>query len=272
MILFNYTGNVPTIEKDLYRKQLSVFTELYRLYKHCWAERDDTMKTISRIIYLLAFIIILPNISLASMPGNTILYGVKIRLSNGIELDGYAEIDYLLNSCHASDFDKINYKLESLEASWDKIRKGIYSGKDSSINFYGKLIQLKRMTADGSVKGFWLASSKSSVKKIKVADIKIIKGVCKEYDGYNTGIGIRLITDYMGEYISKHKMIASYTFNAEDSTLGPEEYAYGRHTTYLSYNPKYPHQKLKKERKIIDKMSEEILDTNKLIRFVWYDD
>lgn len=228
------------------------------------------MKRILRIIYLLAFVIILPNISFASAPGDTIVYGVKIQLSNNIELNGYAEIDYLLNSCHASDFDKNNYKLESLETSWEKMHKDVYSGINS-IYFYSKLIQIKYKTADNNL-GSWLAASKSSVKEIKVADIKIIKGVCKEYDGYNTGIGVLLITDYMAEYISKHKIVASYTFDAEDPQLSLEEYAYGQHTTYLSYNSDYPRKRLIKQRKIIDKMSDEVLDKNKLIRFTWADD
>jgi len=74
----------------------------------------------------------------------------------------------------------------------------------------------------------------------------------------------------MAEYISNHKMIASYTFDAENAS--PEEYAYGQHTTYISYNPNYSHQRLEKEKKIINKMSEEVLDKNKLIRFTWSDD
>ena len=129
-----------------------------------------------------------------------------MRLSNNIELDGYAQIDYLLNSCHASDFDKKNYKLESLETYWESIRT-------DSIYFYSKLTQIYTKNADNNFA--FLAASRSSVKKIKVADIKTIKGVCKEYDGYNTVIV--LITDCMAEYISNHKIIATYTFDHESS-------------------------------------------------------
>jgi hypothetical protein len=42
------------------------------------------------------------------------------------------------------------------------------------------------------------------------------------------------------------------------------------YTSYFSYNPKYPRESLMKQRKIIDKMSEDILNKNKLIRFRWY--
>jgi len=216
------------------------------------------MKIALRIICLFTFIIILPNMSLASGAGDVIVYGVKIHLTNNIEIDGYAEIDYLLNSCHVSDFDKKNYKLESLETYWESIRT-------DSIIFYSKLTQIYSKKAENNFA--FLAASRSSVKIIKVADIKTIKGVCKEYDGYNTVIV--LITDYMAEYISHHKIIASYTFDHESVPEGDADYAYSAFTAYLSYNPKYPQQRLKKERKNIDKMSDDILDKNKLIRFTW---
>ena len=32
-------------KNDLYRKKLSVFTDLYRLYKHCYVQTEDKEKT-----------------------------------------------------------------------------------------------------------------------------------------------------------------------------------------------------------------------------------
>ena len=64
-------------------------------------------------------------------------------------------------------------------------------------------------------------------------------------------------------------MIASYTFDHEGVPSRDKDYAYGQCTSYLSYNPEYPRARLMKQRKIIDKMPEVILDKNKLIRFRW---
>jgi hypothetical protein len=163
----------------------------------------------------------------------TYVYGVKIQLSNNIELNGYVEFDRLLDSCHKSDFDKEHYKLETWESYWERLRNNITSGS-GTIEFIRELIEIKGEASVNRFELSWLVASRSSVKKIKFADIKRIKGVCKKFDGRYTGIGVVIITDYMAEYISNHKMIATYTFDHEHVPPSDEEYAYGILTSVVS--------------------------------------
>lgn len=217
------------------------------------------MKPIMRIIYvLLILLMILPCISMAEELID--LNGVTINLNTNEKLEGYILAYWSVTAC---DKNKDN------SSKWSEFlkreREFQFRDKDKrAVTFIGKLVKINN----------GLYAAKSSVKEINIDDIKSIESACRKWSDTSLSAfsGIPRISDYMAEYISNHKMIASYTFDAEDPKLSPEEYAYGQHTTYLSYNPKYPHQRLKKERKIIDKMSADVLNQNKLVRFTWADD
>jgi len=191
-----------------------------------------------------------PQVSIAVETFN--IYGVKIKLRNNITLNGYIRTFSHFDACEGNN------------EKWNLILTKGHNYDGDKIRFIGKLSKINN----------FLVAAKSSVKEIELGEIKSIEGVCRKWGGESISVfeSIPLITDHMAEYSSNHKLVAHYTFDAEDPKLNPEEYAYGQHTTYFSYNPNYPRQRLKKERKIIDKMSDDVLDKNKLIRFVWYDD
>lgn len=197
------------------------------------------------------------------------IYGVTIHLANNKILNGYIETDWLLYSCKESkndfkDGDQYSTWESLLKRQRDDIRAGLRS--IDTVTFIYKINQIK---FDHYVNNKFIAvplfvTAKSSVKEIKIDNIKLIKGVCRKWDGLWTDFGVEVISDYMAEYISNHKMIASYSYrsNAVDEPF--EIY-----TVYFSYNPDYPRKRLIKERKVIGKMSDDILDEHKLIRFTY---
>ena len=235
------------------------------------------MKSTIRITSLLiVFLITLPQISMAYREGG--IYGVTIHLTNNKKLNGYIETDWLLYSCKES---KNDFKDGDQHSTWesflkrqrDDIRAGLRT--IDTVTFIHKIIQIRfdRYIYGEFITISWFVAAKSSFKRVKFEDIKSIEGVCRKWDGIRTDFAVEPITDYMAEYISNHKMIASYTINfEEDVPPSSGEYEYAKNTAYLSYNPQYPRKRLIKERKIIDKMSDDVLDKNKLIRFTWYSD
>lgn len=186
------------------------------------------------------------NMSIASEEPPSI-YGVTIHLKNNEKLEGYIETYSNLSVCNQK---KNNH---TTRASLLERACGLQSERtdDATIKFINKITEIKYNNAWSPV------VARSSVREIKVNNIKSIEGVCKNWDGYS---GIKIITDYMAEYISNHTLIAVYIYEKDDGV------AYC-HTTYLSYNPKYTREMLIKNRKIIDKMSDDTLDKEKLIRF-----
>ncbi len=213
-----------------------------------------------RIIYMFIIIlIILPNnISIASeFPS---IYGITIHLKNNDKLEGYIETFWNLNTCNQNKKDRATWA-SFLENQRERFKN---ESKDKvTVTFIDKLIEIKYDKT-------WVPfAAKSSVKEIKIDNIRNIEGVCKNRDGYPGSISI--ITDYMVEYISNHKLIALYIYD-EDALLkaGKMEEDCGLCacvTTYLSYNPKYTREILIKNRKVIDKMPNDILDKERLIKF-----
>jgi hypothetical protein len=134
-----------------------------------------------------------------------------------------------------------------------------------TVRFINKLIEIKYN------KTWEPFAAKSSVKEIKIDDIRNIEGVCRNWDGYATMSGIRIITDYMAKYTSNHNLVAFYIYD-ENALLEAGKMEENCDlcaciTTYLSYNPEYKRERLIKLRKKIDKMSNDILDKERLIRF-----
>jgi hypothetical protein len=177
------------------------------------------------------------------------IYGVTIHLKNNEKLDGYIETYWNLNACNQNKKDRATWS-SFLEGQRERFSN---ESKDKvTLTFIAKLIEIKYDKA-------WVPfAAKSSAKEIKIDDIKSIEGVCRNWDGLEGSI--TRITDYMAEYISNHKLIAVYKYEEDDGN------AYC-HTTYLSYNPKYTREMLMKNRKIIDKMTDDTLDKEKWIRF-----
>ena len=185
--------------------------------------------------------------------------GVQIDLKNGEVLNGYILSESpFLNSCNKSE--------ENIK-KWVSYLKDKFDGE--AVMFMGKLVRIKKQKYDPE-----LFAVKSSMKKIKIDDIKSIKGICRKWSDtwVSAYFSFPVISDFMAEYVTNHQMIAAYTFDHEDVPDDDADYAYSTLTTYFSYNPEYPRKRLIKEKKIIDKMSNDVLDKNKLIRLRWATD
>ena len=211
------------------------------------------MKSTIRIIYLLLIILItLPHISVAAELIS--IYGAKIHLTNNGILDGYIETYWDLDVCKGDLTKGKSFLEKQRELQTDTVR------------FIDKLIEIKYD------KGWSPYTAKSSVKEIEIDDIKSIEGVCKNWNGYETASGIQIITDSMAQYVFNHKLIAFYIYDqsalAEEGKISGEDCGLcSCATTYLSYNPEYSSKRLMKLRKKIDKMSNDILDKERLIKF-----
>lgn len=165
------------------------------------------------------------------------IYGVKINLKNGKVLDGYIVTDQLVNSCNKSR--------ESL-SKWDSyLEDNLHGGP---VFFIGELVRIKKQKYDPE-----FFAVESSVKEIKIDDIKSIKGVCRKWSDtwVSAYFSFPEITDFMAEYVTNHQMIAAYTFDHENVPDGDADYEYSTLTTYFSYNPEYPRKRLIKERQLI---------------------
>ncbi|MBN1364771.1 MAG: hypothetical protein JW976_08205 [Syntrophaceae bacterium] len=210
-------------------------------------------------IFFIFVIILIPQLSMASAPGSTYVYGVTIHLMNGEKLNGYIETDWGgFNACNENKGDK---------ATWESFLEGqrLEGTDDHSVRFINKLIPIKIN------KRFSPYAAKSSVKKIKVKDIRSIEGVCKDWDGYTTMMGIQIISDYMTKYMSNHSLVAEYIYDEaallEAGKMKEDCGLCSCITTYLSYNSDYTRERLKKLRKKIDKMSDIALDKENIIKF-----
>ena len=201
-------------------------------------------------ILFLIISIMLPQLAAADM--GMFIHGVQIKLKNGKILNGYITSDEIIDSCNKS-------------ADFDNNLGG------SEFIFCSKLVRIKSHEYGY---GPELFAAKSSVKLIKRVDIKSIKGVCRKWSnkGTNANHSVPELTDYMAQYVTNHKMIAAYEFDHESLPYDDEEYSYSSYTRYYSYNPEYPRKRLMKQRKLINKMSDDVLDKNKLIRFTYATD
>lgn len=201
-----------------------------------------------RIICVFIFIlIIIPFTSTIADVETLGIYGVTIQLKNNEKLEGYIETFSNHSVCSQKKKDNTTGAL-LLETS---LKYQSERADDVTFIFINKIIEIKYNNA-------WsIVVANSSVQKIKTKDIKSIEFVCKNWDGYSAP---PRITDYMAEYISNHKLVTVYEYDES----GEDSYC---HTTYLSYNPKYTREMLIKKRGVIDKMSNETLDKEKLIRF-----
>jgi len=212
------------------------------------------MKSSLKIIILLSITLLLfPQISKASECET--LYGVKIYLNNNKVLNGYFLSNSKLNSCNKSE-DSI--------LEWNSYLGNNQDG--NSITFIGRLIKLETVPEPNII------VAKSSVKEIKIDDIKRIEGVCRKWSGtiiyfLSRDSRFKAISDSLFEYISNHKVVAFYSF-----TEGPTRDDPGYYFTHIiSYNTDYPRKRLIKERKIINKMSSDKLSKEKLITINWSD-
>lgn len=222
---------------------------------------ENKMSKLTFIYIVIAIIILLPFISMASPPGQTHIYGVTIHLKNNKKLNGYIETTWgWLNKCDENKGDRATWK-SFLERQHDDIHAG--RTIDNKIRFIDKLVEVKYNNAID------LFAAKSSVKEIKIAEIKSIEGVCRKWDGYKTVEGIKLISDYIAQYLSNHELIAFYFYSDEDKAKDTKENCglCSCDTTYISYNPEYTREKLKKLRMKIYKMPSDVLDRERLIRF-----
>lgn len=219
------------------------------------------MSKIRIVCAVIIILIFMPLVSMASAPGETHIYGVTIHLTNNEKLNGYIETEWGLNACNENKSDKATWEY-FLERQRELQSRGT---DDKSVRFINKLINLKYNNK------FRPFAATSSVREIKVNNIRTIEGVCKNWDGYITMSGIQIITDYIAKYIANHSLIAFYIYD-ENALLeaGKMEEDCGLCaciTTYLSYNPEYTSERLIKLRKMIDKMSNDIMDKERLIRF-----
>lgn len=218
--------------------------------------------------YVFAFLLLfLSNISLASPPGETHIYGVSIHLVNNETLDGYIETDWLLHSCTKKKNDR-----SAEDFTWEsflmKQRKDIQSGRITIdfLKFMNELIEIKYKDASLPF------VAESSVRKIRINEIRSIDAICRKWDGHVTVNGIKTLTDDMANYVSTHKLIASYVYDepalAEAGKLSSDDCDLCTCTiTYLSYNQWFTRKKLSTERKKIDKLPRDVLDRKRLIRF-----
>jgi len=191
----------------------------------------------------------LPQLAAAAM--EMFIHGVQLNLKSGKILNGYIMSDELIDSCNKS-------------ADFDNNLGG------SEFMFFDKLVRIKRQEL-GYPELFVV---KSSMKVIKRSDIKSIKGVCRKWSNKSVSAyhAVPELTDYMAQYVTNHKMVAAYEYDNESLPYDDEDYGYSTLTRYYSYNPEYPRERLMKQRKLIDKMSDDTLDKNKLIRFKWATD
>ena len=216
----------------------------------------------------------LPAITMAGESHN--IYGVTIHLKNNKSLRGYIETGFSLYKCNEKEDVSDEYKLTAksfLERLREQYDPG---GKDKvTITFIYKLYEAKYIQFDKLKHEYHTeyipVAAKSSVKKIKVIDIKSIENACRKWDGYcfDNYTGIPSVTDRMAEIMSTNKFIASYVYTDEEvakDKVKPCDLCGGA-TTFLSYNPKYTRDKLRKIRKKLYKMSDEKLEEEGLVKY-----
>lgn len=150
----------------------------------------------------------------------------------------------------------------------EKQREAIHSGRTlvDTVKFMNELIEIKYNDTSQPF------AAESSVREIRIDDIRHIDAVCRKWDGHVTVQGVRTITDYMAKYILNHKLISLSVHDeaapSEAGKLSKEDCGLcSCVTTYLSYNPAYTQRRLSKQRKKIDEMPNGTLDRERLIRF-----
>lgn len=217
------------------------------------------IRLISTCIFIL---MVLPQLS-GAIESKTI-YGVTIHLTNNEKMNGYIETYWYLNACNAKKEDRFTW-----ESFLKRQRDDINNERTSvdTVSFINKLIDIKYNNR------FHPVAVESSVQNIKVKDIERIDGVCRNWDSYQTTSGVQIITDFMAEYILNHKLIAFYIYDESALAAAGEIPAEdcglcSCATTYLSYNPAYTQERLVKLRKKIDKMPSDVLNKERLIRFI----
>lgn len=218
-------------------------------------------------IFAVLLVVILPHKLMASPPGETHVYGVAVLLTNGERLDGYIETNRELYVCNESKDHRTTWKL-TWESFLEKQREAIHSGRTlvDTVKFMNELIEIRYNDTSQPF------AAESSVREIRVDDIRGIDAVCRKWDGHVTVQGVRTITDYMAKYISNHKLISLSVYDeaapSEAGKLSKEDCGLcSCVTTYLSYNPAYTQRRLSKQRKKIDEMPNGTLDRERLIRF-----